>query len=232
MRVTATLMAYTRQASDGLSWSETAGGRTLLSIGVGTAREIPLIDDLAILSDDPDLLAQGVYDGVPVKEIWPWAVKNRMDFLTCDAFVISQQRLALERSGMLGDVHFYLDWRLPLLPARTYEIMYHRLLEHRIAARVVPILAEDPNLYATWGPQGELFAVWAHPGRDRQCVPQLYRPFGACVAHLARLDQHAPLTIGHEIPLTHGLEATDPAQLEIIRYALQKGGPAPQEVTP
>lgn len=225
MRVTATLMALAKDAANGVSWTSQVCGRSLLAIGVQTAREIPLIDDLAILTDDPALLAQGECLGAPVKEMWPWSVKHRMDFLTCDAFFNYQQRVALEKSGMLGDVHFFLDWRLPLLPARTYERMYHRLLEHRVAARVIPIYPEDPNLYTPSGPDPDmLFAVWAHPGRDRQYVPQLYRAFGACVAHMRRLELHSPLTIGFEAPLVQCLEATSPEQMEIIRYAERCAG--------
>ncbi|WP_320040084.1 hypothetical protein [uncultured Desulfobacter sp.] len=224
MKITATFIVLEQDAIKGISWKSKLFHRNLLEHGIEHASQIPLIDELFILTDMDELLCQDTVAGYSVQKIWPWSIEERMDFLTCDWNRIYQQNLVLEKAGVVSDVHFFLDWRLPLLSAKSWEQMYHFLLEDRVAARVVPIYPEDPNLYTPLGDisSGRLFGVWSHPNKDRQKVPQLYRTFNACVTHRRRLGQPEPLTKGFCVPLIECVQTHSSQELQLAAFLSEK----------
>ncbi|GAB7081036.1 hypothetical protein [Megalodesulfovibrio paquesii] len=220
MRVTASFIVLEREASDGVSWDADMAGATQLARAVFQLEQLGLVDDMAVLTDCETLLARAGVAGLPVRRLCPASATERFNHLTCEESRIRHQLQALDQAGLEGDVHFFGAWRMPLLSSRSWERMYHALLEDRIAARVVPLTAEDPNLYTPLGGNiagGRLFGVWAHPGRDRQEAPQLYRPGLACVAHLQRIRYPQPLTKGVEISLIEAITTLTPEDVPLAR---------------
>lgn len=221
MRVTASIIVLERDARDGVRWDARMGGMSLLEHAVARLQGLPLVDELAVLTDCDALCDALACAGVPVRRLCPTCTTERFDYLTCEESRIRQQLLALEQAGLAGDVHCFGSWRLPLLSTRSWERMYHALLEDRIAARIVPLTTEDPNLYTPLGGDvagGRLFGVWAHPGRDRQEAPQLYRPAEACVAHLGRIRYPQPLTKGVEIAMTEAVTVRASEDVPLVHF--------------
>lgn len=223
MRVTATVPVLADNDVSAVKWSSMLRGTTLLERVIRSAQQVKEIDGIAVLTNISELIKKNEIQGVPVMEIWPWAVIHRFDFLTCDSSVLGQQELALQKSGMNGDVHFTLNWQMPLVSSTTLERMYHCLLESKAVARIVPIYPIDPNIYMDVGGKGETpFSVWSQPGRDRQEVPQLFRTWSLCVHHKQRLAGVGPTTTGFRIPRLEALEIKTTENMNVAEFVLER----------
>ena len=83
--------------------------------------------------------------------------------------------------GTTGNIQLFLDVAQVLIRRETVERLYDRLMEDGQTHKVVAAYPIDPHLFLDQN--GKLEQIWAHPGVDRQLLPQLYRECGVYAAH-------------------------------------------------
>lgn len=225
--VTASIIVLARDQSDAISWESILSGKSLLQRAVDTARATDELDDIFILTDFKAVLASQEALGVEIKQLPPWLFNHRIDLISKQGWHVNQELLALSEMDALGDIHFFLNWRMPLLTTRSLGKMYQTLLEDRIAARVVGIYPVDPNLFMRLAGKDSYFPVWADVGSDRQDVPQLYRAGAVGVVHTHRQSESIPESKGFCLSREQGLEILEVEDLDLAAFYLKKRGEAP-----
>jgi len=189
---------------------------------LATLREVPVIDAVYIITDDKNLMDRKDFCGADVRPLAPRLARHPFHFLTYEFWRFNYELHGLKETFPLGDVHFFLGWRTPLLKPITLENMYHSLMEDGGASRIVPILPVDPHLYTRLPGLKRYFPVWCAPGLDRQLAPQLYRVVNVCVIHTKRLLEIIPHTKGYRVTREEGLEIKRESDFELVEFYFQR----------
>lgn len=210
------------EQSKEISWKTDLAQKNLLNHTVENALKVREIDEIFIVTDIKELQACGHFKEVKIKPLDQGKPAPVIDLVNKDAWRVNNIFNLLSELDVLGDVHFFLNWRMPLLGAAVLEQMYHTLLEDRVAARVVCVYPVDPNLFTRFNGDDSYFPVWADIGADRQNVPQLYRSLTAGVIHRNRHKEIIPESKGFTISRQQGLEILEPDDLELAEFYLDK----------
>jgi CMP-N-acetylneuraminic acid synthetase len=192
----------------------------VLETVVENVQNSKVVDDIAIVTDDEELISRGNYSGVGVR-----ACPDNMRSYTFNSLGIETYRICMERDflnavGLKGNVSVIAPWTLPLVSPRTIERLYHVLLEDPLAGRAVPIVKVDPQLYMRCPDQDAFFPVWVHKGMDRQRIPQLYRCRPFYVAHMDRLTRSLPKIAGLQVPKAELTTISKPDDLELATFLM------------
>jgi len=221
IQLTASVIVLSADLSDSVSWDSILAGRTLIQHCIDNAKQIPVLDQIYVLTDNETLLRQKAVSGVQIKKIPEWLTNHHIDLISKDAWQVNYGLERLQELSVLGEVHFFLNWRMPLTGPITFEKMYHNLLEDRLAARVTGIYPVDPNLFMFHNSNHSLFPVWADPGADRQRVPQLFRQLPLGVIHTGRHKGICPESKGYVVTRTEGLVIYDAEYLDMAAFFLE-----------
>jgi len=184
---------------EGISWSSRLHGATVLETVIRNCAQVRVIDDLAIITDDPVLIGEGEHGGVRVVACPENMRNHNFNFLSIELYRILRERDFVIETGVPGDVNFFVPWNMPFLSTQLLERMYHTLLESQTAARVVPITPVDPHLFTHFPGDAGYFPVWCQKAQDRQRIPQLFRTRPACVVDWDRLIRTIPAISGFSI---------------------------------
>lgn len=221
LRVTASFQVTAQEQSALVNWKSAFSGRCILEHAVTNACRSQIFDDLFILTDLPELPVNKLFFSVPVKKLPFWHVTEDMDFLAKNCRLLPPSLNLLDQAERLGDVHFFLSWRMPRIQWFTFEKMFHALLEDRLAARMVGTHPVDPNLFiqtdSTDG-MNNFFPVWSDSGADRQRVPQLFRTQPIAAIHVRRQRASHPETAGFPLSLEESLVIRKPLDLELAAF--------------
>lgn len=221
IQVTASVIVLSADFSDSVSWDSTLAGRPLIQHCIDNAKQIPVLDQIYVLTDNETLLRLKAVYGVQIKKIPEWLTNHQIDLISKDVWQVNYGLERLQELSVLGEVHFVLNWRMPLVRPITFEKMYHNLLEDRLAARVTGIYPVDPNLFMFQNSNHSLFPVWADPGADRQRVPQLFRQLPLGVIHTRRHKGICLESKGYVVPRAEGLVIHDAEYLDMAAFFLE-----------
>jgi CMP-N-acetylneuraminic acid synthetase len=222
MKVHGVICVSARDCGGEFGWATPFDGGTLLSRAVATLRATPNVDEVFIVTDEPELLARAAEQSAPVRGLPGWFFDFKLPFFSKEHWLLTRALSALNEAGVGADVLLALDWRAPLVSSRTLERMYHRLLEDRVAARITGMYPVDPNLFMILPDSGAFFPVWSDPGADRQSIPQLYRTLDIGALHPARLLMPIPETKGLRIPREEGLVIERAEHLDLAAFYLAR----------
>ena len=223
MKVTGLCLVSARECLSDLDWSTELSGQSLLARALDTLAATPNVDERLVLTDQSKLAQLGCVEDVAVRLVPGWFFDFKLAFYSKEHWLLSRAASALTEAGACGDVLVHLDWRNPLVTARTLEKMYHGLLDDRVAARTVGVYPVDPNLFAKLSHMEEkFFPVWADPGADRQMIPQLYRTMETGVVHVARMLMPIPETKGITLSREEGLTLQCLEHLELAAFYLDR----------
>lgn len=220
MKIVGLAIARSRD-QNGISWDTPLNGVTLLEQAVQSLGQMPYTDEVHVLSDSSELLARGSVDGARVSSMPDWFFEYNIPFFTKEQWLLARAMQALDDAGTKGDVLLIADWRTPLVHSRTMEVMYHKLMDDRIAARTAGTYKLDPNLYLRLSEE-KFFPAWADIGADRQNIPQLYRTIKVGAIRPDRLVMPSPETRGIPVTREEGLRVDDQESLELAQFYIRR----------
>lgn len=209
LKVTASFQVTVQENSDSITWQTELKEHCLLEHAVKNVLSSHFIDEVYILTDIPELLEMKTLFGAFVRQISYWHVIDDMNSLDKNCRLLTPSLNVLQMVDQLGELHFFLSWRMPLINTSTIEKMYHALLEDRIAARAVGMYPVDPNLFIEFNRSDgrqDFFPVWSDLGADRQRVQQLYRTYPIVAVHVNRQKEFCPESLGFQLPVEDSLE--------------------------
>lgn len=215
MKITASVINDTaRDGSPVWKFPLPAGGN-VLDRALGILQQVPILEEICIFSNDPELNDSEKYQGVIVQ---PFDQRLAYNFNFLDNLKLHNECFTLQKTGSLGDIHLFLDIHYPLLKAASLLRMFHTLMENRFASKVIPVYSIDPHLYLEIPESGQYINLWGQQGLDRQHHPPLFRTVGCCFVHCGRLKEMQPLTFPFEISKLEGYRLSSEQDLDFIGY--------------
>jgi len=203
-----------------VSWDSPLRGSTVLEIVVENCRQAKVIDDMAIVTDDPALIGKGEHGGVRVVACPENMRNHNFNFLSIELYRILRERDFVIETGVPGNINFFVPWNMPLLTGQMLERMYHALLESPSAARMLPVTPVDPHLFTRLPGDAGFFPVWCQKAQDRQRIPQLYRTRPACIAYWDRLTRTVPSISGFPINRIQGQMIRSQDELRLCEFLM------------
>lgn len=207
---------------DDVSWASPLKCSTVLEIVAQNCQQARVIDDMAIITDDPALIEKGEHGGVRVVACPENMRNHNFNFLNIELYRILRERDFVIETGVPGNINFFIPWNMPLLTGQLLERMYHALLESPSAARMLPMTPVDPHLFTRMGHDGGYFPVWCQKAQDRQRIPQLYRTRPACVAYWDRLTRTVPSISGFPITRIEGQMIRNREELGLVEFLMTR----------
>lgn len=223
MKVSASVVVDSRTTAEHM-WTWPICGRGLLDHALDTLKNTCGIDDYFVFTDVQDIIDRLSPAGLVV----PFMDRFTYNFNFLDNISLFTELYSLKQADRLGDIHFFLDMRFPLIDATILGGMYNKLLETRFAAKVIPTYEIDPNLIMRIGTSDTFMRLWDSPGLDRQLQPRLMRITGACVVHCKRIAEIQPLTMHYRINRNAGRIIQDKGDIELMQYICNKKSAMPR----
>jgi len=195
-----------------------SAGENVLDNALDILQHVPILEEICIFSNDPELNASEKYQGIVVQ---PFDQRLAYNFNFLDNLKLHNECFTLQKTGSLGDIHLFLDIHYPLLQAASLLRMFHSLMENRFASKVIPVYSIDPHLYLEIPGNDQYLNLWGQQGLDRQQHPPLFRAVGCCFIHCGRLQGMQPLTFPFNINQVEGFKLSSKADTNFVDYVMK-----------
>ncbi|NDY56118.1 hypothetical protein G3N56_05075 [Desulfovibrio sulfodismutans] len=200
MKVTAIILALEHLTPSVRElWAEPIARTPVLKMVVENCLGSGVVDEAFVLGDFDELCSLPDVGGAKVRRVPGYCSQHHFNFLNMEVRCIDMESAMAAEIGAAADLTFFVAWNLPFIRSRHYELLYHRLLDDPVAARVLPITQVDPQLYMLRESTRKFYPVWCHKGLDRQLIQPLFRPVNACLASWGRLRMTLPKFVGLEM---------------------------------
>jgi hypothetical protein len=219
MRISTSIIHESIQNKTSIWPTTIKNGTNFLDNIIKTLQKTALFTDISVFTNDTTLTNNVNYKSIPVHSFDQELVYN---FNYLDNIKLHNECLSLERLGVLGDIHLFIDLRYQLLSPSSLLSMFNTLMENRFAAKVIPVSMIDPHLYMEIPGNDQFMNIWGQQGLDRQKHPSLFRTIECCLIHCARIKEMQPLTFPLEIGRIEGFKFQHEKDISFLKYIMEK----------